>query len=84
MGSSTSPVGPGIRLTVLGCTALVRRSMARRPRDERLLIPGVGFSVEPGVYLKGETGVRSEVNAYVTATDVVVTPRKYQKYLTII
>lgn len=53
-------------------------------RDERLLIPGVGFSVEPGIYLKGQTGVRSEVNAYVTANDVVVTPRNYQKYLTII
>jgi Xaa-Pro dipeptidase len=53
-------------------------------RDERLLIPGVGFSVEPGIYIKGQTGVRSEVNAYVTTSDVVVTPRNYQKYLTII
>ena len=55
-------------------------------RDERLLIPGVGFSVEPGAYPgdRARTGVRSEVNAYVTANDVVVTPRKYQKHLTII
>lgn len=33
-------------------------------RDERRLLPGVGFSVEPGVYIPGEIGVRSEVNVY--------------------
>ncbi|HET7423916.1 MAG TPA: M24 family metallopeptidase, partial [Gemmatimonadales bacterium] len=27
--------------------------------DDRLLLPGVGFSVEPGIYLAGEFGVRS-------------------------
>jgi len=32
--------------------------------DERVLVPGVGFSVEPGIYLPGEFGVRSEVNMY--------------------
>ncbi len=33
-------------------------------RDERRLLSGVGFSVEPGVYITGEIGVRSEVNVY--------------------
>ena len=33
-------------------------------RDERRLLPGVGFSVEPGIYVPGEIGVRSEVNVY--------------------
>jgi Xaa-Pro dipeptidase len=33
-------------------------------RDERRLIPGVGFSVEPGIYIPGEIGVRTEVNVY--------------------
>ncbi len=33
-------------------------------RDERRILPGVGFSVEPGVYLPGRIGVRSEVNVY--------------------
>jgi Xaa-Pro dipeptidase len=33
-------------------------------RDTRRLIPGIGFSVEPGVYLP-EFGVRSEVDVYV-------------------
>ena len=32
--------------------------------DDRLLMPGVGFSIEPGIYLPGEFGVRSEVNMY--------------------
>lgn len=33
-------------------------------RDDRRLIHGVGFSVEPGIYLPGELGVRSEVDVY--------------------
>ncbi len=32
--------------------------------DERVLIPGTCFSIEPGVYLPG-FGIRSEVNVYV-------------------
>lgn len=34
-------------------------------RDTRRLIRGIGFSVEPGVYLPGDVGFRSEVNMYV-------------------
>lgn len=33
-------------------------------RDERELMPGVGFSVEPGVYFEGEWGIRSEINVH--------------------
>ncbi|MCA9737395.1 MAG: M24 family metallopeptidase [Gemmatimonadota bacterium] len=33
-------------------------------RDDRALLVGVGFSVEPGVYLPGELGVRSEVDVH--------------------
>lgn len=53
-------------------------------RDERALIPGVGFSIEPGIYIAGEFGMRSEVNAYVTSTGLVVTPAEYQRELVII
>lgn len=53
-------------------------------REERLLIPGVGFSIEPGVYLAGEFGVRSEVNVYLTEGKAVVTPRDYQSDLFIL
>lgn len=34
-------------------------------RDTRRLIEGIGFSVEPGIYLPGDVGFRSEVNVYV-------------------
>jgi Xaa-Pro dipeptidase len=43
--------------------------------DDRRLLPGVGFSVEPGVYLPGEFGVRSEVNMHWDAAGPEVTPR---------
>jgi Xaa-Pro dipeptidase len=53
-------------------------------REERALIPGVGFSIEPGVYLAGDVGMRSEVNAYVGADRVLITPGDYQKELLIV
>ena len=52
--------------------------------DDRLLIPGVGFSVEPGVYLPGEAGVRSEVNVVVGDGDIIVTPNGYQRELLVV
>ena len=33
-------------------------------RDDRVLVPGVGFSVEPGVYVPGEIGLRTEINVF--------------------
>ncbi len=43
-------------------------------QDRRRLIPGVGFSIEPGVYLPAEGfGVRLEIDCYVTGGDVEVT-----------
>jgi Xaa-Pro dipeptidase len=53
-------------------------------RDDRLLIPGVAFSIEPGIYIKGVLGVRSEVNAVMQAHDVLITPDKYQRELLIV
>jgi Xaa-Pro aminopeptidase len=53
-------------------------------REERLLIPGVGFSIEPGIYIAGEFGMRSEVNVYMTEDRAVVTPRDYQRDLFIV
>ena len=41
-------------------------------RDERRLIPGTGFTVEPGVYLP-EYGIRSEVNLYISDGGAEVT-----------
>ena len=49
--------------------------------DDRRLLPGVGFSVEPGIYLAGEFGVRSEVNVYLGPAGPEVTPRQPQREL---
>jgi Xaa-Pro aminopeptidase len=46
--------------------------------DERLLLSGVGFSVEPGIYLAGEFGMRSEVNMFLGDRGPEVTPRDPQ------
>ena len=35
-------------------------------RDERELVPGICFSIEPGIYLKGEMAARSEINVFIT------------------
>ena len=53
-------------------------------RDERTLVEGVGFSIEPGVYLPGEFGMRTEVNAYLTASGLVVTPAVIQRELVVL
>jgi Xaa-Pro aminopeptidase len=47
-------------------------------REERLLIPGVGFSIEPGVYVPGKIGMRSEVNVFLKPGEAVVTPKAFQ------
>ncbi len=53
-------------------------------REERLLIPGVAFSIEPGVYLSGEIGMRSEVNAFIEPGRAVITPTDYQRELLVV
>jgi Xaa-Pro dipeptidase len=35
-------------------------------KDERLIVPGTCFSVEPGIYLEGAMAVRTEVDVFVT------------------
>ncbi len=53
-------------------------------REERLLIPGVAFSIEPGVYIPGEIGMRTEVNVVVGEGSVTVTPKVYQQELIVV
>ena len=53
-------------------------------RDERLLVPGVAFSIEPGIYIPGKIGMRTEVNVYIVPGEAVVTPAEYQKDLIIV
>jgi Xaa-Pro aminopeptidase len=53
-------------------------------RDERLLVPGVAFSIEPGIYIPGRIGMRTEVNVYIVPGEAVVTPAEYQKDLIVV
>jgi Xaa-Pro aminopeptidase len=53
-------------------------------REERLLQPGVAFSIEPGIYVPGEIGVRSEVNAVFGLGEARITPREYQRDLMVV
>ena len=47
-------------------------------RDFRRLLPNTLFSIEPGIYLPGKFGFRSEVNMLVTRSAAVVTGRKQE------
>lgn len=47
--------------------------------DIRELVPGVAFSVEPGVYLTGRYGVRSEINVYLGKDGPEATPGEMQR-----
>lgn len=42
-------------------------------RDSRRLIAGTAFSIEPGIYLAGKFGIRSEIDVYVTENDAIIT-----------
>ncbi len=53
-------------------------------KDERLIVPGVCFSVEPGIYLAGEMAVRSEIDVYVTPAGKVEVAGAIQKELVLI
>ncbi|HWV58492.1 MAG TPA: M24 family metallopeptidase [Longimicrobiales bacterium] len=41
--------------------------------ETRRLVPGTGFSIEPGVYLPGDLGIRSEIDVYMTELGPEVT-----------
>jgi len=49
--------------------------------DTRRLLPDTGFSIEPGIYLPGDFGVRSEIDVALTADAVEVTGGEPQREL---
>jgi len=55
-------------------------------KDERLILPGTCFSIEPGIYLEKEGfGIRSEVNVFVTDDGTVeVTGPRQQEVIAIL
>src|SRR5436309_5541237 len=42
-------------------------------QDQRHLLPQTCFSIEPGIYLPGDFGIRSEVDVYLTEREAIVT-----------
>jgi Xaa-Pro dipeptidase len=52
--------------------------------DSRRILPGTGFSVEPGIYFPEEIGLRTEVNAHARADGPDVTPGDYQRDLLVV
>lgn len=53
-------------------------------REERLIFHGIGFSVEPGIYIPGEVGMRTEVNCCFQDGELVVTPGEYQREMMVV
>ena len=53
-------------------------------KDERLLMPGICFSVEPGIYLQGQMAVRSEINVFITSAGSVEVVGPMQEELLLI
>ena len=40
-------------------------------RDQRKIVAGVCFSIEPGIYLEGRMGVRAEIDVFIRLDRVV-------------
>ncbi len=49
--------------------------------DTRRLLPMTGFSIEPGIYLTDDFGIRSEINVALTATSPEITGAEPQREL---
>jgi Xaa-Pro aminopeptidase len=47
--------------------------------DTRLVIPGIACTIEPGIYLEGEFGVRSEINVFFSPDGPEVTTPPQEK-----
>ena len=63
----TSPHGKGVNLS--------RRF--RRPLEQN-----VGYTIEPGIYLKGKFGIRSEINFYINSKNRLIITTPPQKRIT--
>ncbi|CAN5761552.1 M24 family metallopeptidase [soil metagenome] len=53
-------------------------------RDSRRLIPRTAFSIEPGIYLEGKFGIRSEIDVYVSENDAIITAPHQTKIIAIL
>ncbi|RCK73582.1 MAG: Aminopeptidase YpdF (MP-, MA-, MS-, AP-, NP- specific) [Ignavibacteriae bacterium] len=53
-------------------------------KDERQLMPGACFSIEPGIYLEGKMAVRSEINMFIKHNGEPVVTGEIQKEIVLI
>jgi Xaa-Pro dipeptidase len=53
-------------------------------QDTRLLVPGCLFSLEPGIYLEGKMGVRSELDVFIDKSNKAVITGREQDELVLI
>jgi Xaa-Pro dipeptidase len=53
-------------------------------KDERRLMPGCCFSIEPGIYLEGEMAVRTEINMFIRHDGVAEVTGEVQRELVLI
>ncbi|RKY84185.1 aminopeptidase P family protein [candidate division KSB1 bacterium] len=53
-------------------------------KDSRQIVPGICFSIEPGIYLEGEMAVRTEIDVFVTLKGEVVVAGEVQKELVLL
>jgi Xaa-Pro aminopeptidase len=53
-------------------------------KDERQLVPGICFSIEPGIYLAGEMAARSEIDVFITPAGRVDVAGEMQRDLVLI
>jgi Xaa-Pro aminopeptidase len=53
-------------------------------REERLIFQDLGFSVEPGIYIGGEIGIRTEVNCCFLDGELLITPDEYQTEMMVV
>jgi len=53
-------------------------------RDDRLLVPGICFSIEQGIYLEGRMAVRSEIDVFISPDGEVVVSGPTQKELILV
>lgn len=50
--------------------------------DKRQIVPGILFSIEPGIYIPDKMGVRSEINVFISKSrKVIVTGEKQEKII---
>ncbi len=68
LGPGQNVHGPGVNIDNL------------ETRDTRKLSPGIGFTVEPGIYLP-EFGVRLEINVYMQTTGPLITTPVQQQII---